>query len=807
MYTIERLLKDIEIQKTAFFIGAGAARCSLIRDHQLPDGNEMKLGLYRYRYGNIAEPTLRNYEKMFKKEFGIRGSIQPEMVWEKCLSESGQQLTPYIKLLENMFTKEKYIPPNYKFMAWLHFTKKINQIITTNFDEKIEEAYKLLQSRGLYNNITVFSAVDDEDFIHFSKEPKDTRVIYKLHGTISRPFTIRSSLTDMKKGLSDKKYSVLKKIFENNTLIVFVGYACNDNDIFKALKKISREVHDVKIVWIKRKGQINKNSNIYKILSAFNSTDNVLPIESYNFFKILFDNFVDREDIHMDLIKSYVNFMKEKVLKDTERMAYFGKKEPIPDILYGKIKFPDNLQSQIFKIINTFDMQRLRDIKQLSFAQYKYPSATHTRFSHSLGVAHLVAKVLTENPYFKEKVNEEDKKNTVYAALLHDVGHGPLGHVLDKFYDRLQKGNEHEKFTREFIDKGLIDLSETLKKININFSDVEDRVVFKSENKEELKRNAEKVFLAWLITDYALDLDRIDFLLRDLLVTQYKCKSKLPTKIQRELFPQERHWQETLNDIINDFISRLRIGKIDELSEAEKHKFPNNARILYIDYEGKYNLNTLIDFLLGVYTEMYLNVYYHDIVSSAEAMMAKALHIAYDTVDIDRTRLYTFTDSELFSYLENLENDLVREIVYSVKHRRLFRSVVKFDIDTQENISAIEIERKIAEKFNLDQNNFKSLVIVNIPRKKKLKNLFIKERDGKIISYPNLQHFEEKLSEGIKGKVFVHPRNKLYNKENRQKLADLLKSIGTYAEPIPEEIKDTTKQPEKKLTLFEFDWR
>ena len=404
-----------------------------------------------------------------------------------------------------------------------------------------------------------------------------------------------------------------------------------------------------------------------------------------------------------------------------------------------------------------------------------------------MGVAYLVSRAL-ENINRKKEVDIADRRNTIYAALLHDVGHGPLGHVLDKFYDRLQKGNEHEKFTKEFIDDGLIDLREVLEEVNMNFSEVKDRTVFKSQNSEELKKYGDKLYLAWLITDYAIDLDRLDFLMRDLLMTSYKCKSILPVKLQKELMkPEILCRQDIFNKIIKDFIDRLSVGTVDELDDSCKDKFPDDARILYINNRGEYNLKELLDYLLNLYTEMYTNVYYNDRISGAEAMMAKALHIAYDAGDIDRSHLYTFTDSELMAYLENLENDLIREIVYSVKHRRIFKPIIQFDLNNMpENISPTKVESKIEERFDLDQNDYKSMVIVNIPRKKELKNLFIKEGD-KIISYPGIQEFKTKLSNNIKGKIFIHP-SIFRSTEEKHNLLDLLAEIGIFAEFTPLEV-------------------
>jgi HD superfamily phosphohydrolase len=807
MYTkndLHILFREIDSVNTAFFIGAGAASCSLMPERcQLPLGNDVKLELYKFRYGTKEKLTIDDYERKFreglsKEGFEVPEYISPELVWDKCLASSGEDLTPYINLLKDLFSKDKYVSPNYKFLAWLHLLDDTNikYIVTTNFDEKLDAAYRLLQDRGICPKTTVVTAADEKGFEKFKQDVRDLKVIYKLHGTLSQPFTIKSSVSDMEKGLSVNKYERLVDIFRSNRLVVFIGYSCNDDDIFKALMSISEKDFEVKIAWIKR-GIPKKDSNIQKVLDAFDSSGRIWQVESNEFLnKLLFEShettekpYVDREEININVFNQYKKFMREISKRDIGEAIVVGEEnEPIPDILYGTMTFPKELDNHIFKIINSFDMQRLRDIKQLSFAQYRYPCATHTRFVHSIGVAYLISKAL-ENPNIKKHINTEGEiANTIYAGLVHDVGHGPLGHVIDKFYDRLEKKKKHEDFTTQLIEGALIDLNDVLKKILVNFEDLKSKVTFKSESGDEIRGYGERLYLMWLLTDYALDLDRIDFLMRDSIMTGRINRMKLPRRMQQTIYAENLCIKDELNKIINDYISRLSVGTLDELDEAYKDNFPNpETKILYISNRGVYKLEDLLDFLLRLYTEMYINVYYNPIVSSAEAMMAKALHIAYDTGDIDISTLYKFTDSEFYSYLENLENDLIREIVYAVKHRMLFKPIIEFDLNFKESISITEIERRTIEEFHLDEYEFKSLVVVHIPRKKHMgiKNLFIM-KDGKIIPYPNIHTFEEKLST-IKGKMFVHPKNSLF--KEKQKLIELMKKLGIKAEVVSKNAK------------------
>lgn len=104
------------------------------------------------------------------------------------------------------------------------------------------------------------------------------------------------------------------------------------------------------------------------------------------------------------------------------------------DPVLGIIALPEPIAQLVYSI----DVQRLHDIKQLSLVDRgEYPSAEHSRFVHSLGVAELVARAIRRlRQVFDGSISREDELETIAAALLHDVGHGPLGHVMDEFFAR-----------------------------------------------------------------------------------------------------------------------------------------------------------------------------------------------------------------------------------------------------------------------------------------------------------------------------------------------------------------------------------
>lgn len=89
----------------------------------------------------------------------------------------------------------------------------------------------------------------------------------------------------------------------------------------------------------------------------------------------------------------------------------------------------------------------MRRIKQLANAHLVYPAACHTRFEHSLGVLHVTTLMAQQL-----EITGDDLTILRYAALLHDVGHGPFSHVFEAPLKEInRKDVTHEEITRRII--------------------------------------------------------------------------------------------------------------------------------------------------------------------------------------------------------------------------------------------------------------------------------------------------------------------------------------------------------------------
>ncbi|CAG8748762.1 11831_t:CDS:2, partial [Racocetra persica] len=222
----------------------------------------------------------------------------------------------------------------------------------------------------------------------------------------------------------------------------------------------------------------------------------------------------------------------------------------INDPIHGYMQF----EKWAIKFIDTPHFQRLRDIKQLGTAFYVFPGATHSRFEHSLGTAHL-AYTLTkklqeqlrnekrqqrneakkrlrlsgsdndryENYDDGSENDENDLRNlkcVTLAALCHDLGHGPYSYLFyrDLIGNRLKDENWDPKdgsiMMFEDIIKNLIKLeSIELKKEDGEFI----KALIKGETTLLDKSNKRPEYLFDIVNNKrnSIDVDKFDYLARD----------------------------------------------------------------------------------------------------------------------------------------------------------------------------------------------------------------------------------------------------------------------------------------------------
>lgn len=113
----------------------------------------------------------------------------------------------------------------------------------------------------------------------------------------------------------------------------------------------------------------------------------------------------------------------------------------IRDPLYGFITADETELS----VISTPPVQRLRRVAHLGLSDAVYPSATHSRFEHSLGVMHLAGELAASLG-----LPEDEVRAYKIAGLLHDVGHSPFSHALEEVIEE-RLGFEHERQSERVI--------------------------------------------------------------------------------------------------------------------------------------------------------------------------------------------------------------------------------------------------------------------------------------------------------------------------------------------------------------------
>ncbi len=167
----------------------------------------------------------------------------------------------------------------------------------------------------------------------------------------------------------------------------------------------------------------------------------------------------------------------------------------INDPVYGFITIDHPL---ILDIIAHPYYQRLRRIYQMAFAHLVYPGAVHSRLHHSLGAYHLMCNALNELKSKGVEITTEEELGAKIAILLHDVGHGPYSHTLER---ELISDVHHEAISLLIM-----------KVLNKEFKGKLQTAI------EIFTDKHPKKFLHQLIAGQ-VDVDRMDYLIRDSFFT------------------------------------------------------------------------------------------------------------------------------------------------------------------------------------------------------------------------------------------------------------------------------------------------
>lgn len=185
---------------------------------------------------------------------------------------------------------------------------------------------------------------------------------------------------------------------------------------------------------------------------------------------------------------------------------FTGRPRIFRDPIHGDIEWPKNdFGTLVRKLIDTPGFQRLRHIRQNGVTNLVFHGAEHSRFAHSLGVAWTASKMLDAiERNSGQAMDPQVREDTVLAALLHDVGHGPFSHTLEEI---LGHGFDHEDMTTRFLTEEGSEIATLLEGSSVGRPQRLIEYIDKKQRKEEHWWHA--------VVSSQLDADRLDYIRRD----------------------------------------------------------------------------------------------------------------------------------------------------------------------------------------------------------------------------------------------------------------------------------------------------
>lgn len=314
----------------------------------------------------------------------------------------------------------------------------------------------------------------------------------------------------------------------------------------------------------------------------------------------------------------------------------------------------------IARLIDTREFQRLRRIRQLGLAYFAYQTAEHSRFTHSLGAFHLAGRLL-DRLSSRYEVSPEDRIATLAAALLHDVGHGPFSHVIESIL-----GFHHEEFTIQTIQSRETAIGETLRGFSASLANDIAAII-----RGDFRRTA----LAQMVSSQ-LDVDRMDYLLRDSLMTGVKYG-------------------------IYDLEWVLKSIEIDEGRDQ-----------IYVTAPGIYSVE---DYLQARYY-MFRQVYFHRTLRAAEVVLRSLIKRALELFEQGKD-IWFARDSAIervlagkkLSLAEHLSLDDA-DLIFHIKHWRLSNDPILSDLSSR------FLDRRLFKAIEVDLTDEKLGTLISSAR-------------------------------------------------------------------------------------------
>jgi uncharacterized protein len=271
----------------------------------------------------------------------------------------------------------------------------------------------------------------------------------------------------------------------------------------------------------------------------------------------------------------------------------------IRDPVHGVVVFRegDKLDQLAWSLLDTPEFQRLRRIKQLGVSELVFPSATHTRFAHCVGVFHtarVLVRIIARELKAAGEEPDPDRAQVSMAALLHDLGHGPFSHTFEGVQKSRGINKRHERWTAEIIrnpDGKIRPLFDAFRPSG-GFCDAV----------ADLLEADDPADIYHAVVSSAFDADRLDYLRRDRLMTGTGAGAI------------DFDW----------LMEQVRVREI-EIEAPEAGVDEDQARVPTFCFDPK-ALPSAEQFLLARYT-LHEQVYFHKTTRCVEQMIAKLLRL------------------------------------------------------------------------------------------------------------------------------------------------------------------------------------